>query len=114
DGVLLTPGYQPTTVRAEGHVHTRPGNPRAQGEASFLLLVEARRVPELHDPVSARRSQVLAALAKDHSEHFPLVGIERADFRAGPGGPRPPAAGSHPRCGWSRRRWPTRGAGRPG
>src|SRR5262245_695785 len=79
EGVLLPPRRQPPAVRAEGHVHTRPGDPRAKGAARFLLLVEARRVPELHDPVAARRSQVFAVAAKHHSADFPAVGIERAD-----------------------------------
>src|SRR5262249_5485612 len=37
DRVLLTSRREPTTVRAKGHVHTRPRDPRAKGEASFLL-----------------------------------------------------------------------------
>src|SRR5262245_19172322 len=52
-----------------------------------MLLVEPLRVPELHDPVAARRSQVLALAAKDHSADFPAVEIERADLPAGPGNP---------------------------
>src|SRR5207247_162964 len=83
DRVLLTTRREPPAVRAEGHVHTRPGDPRAEGEASFLLLVEARRVPELHDPVAARRSQVNAVAAKDQSADFPFVGVELADLLVG-------------------------------
>src|SRR5262245_52690642 len=60
DRVLLTARRQPLAVRAEGHVHTRPGDPRAKGAARSLLLVEAHRVPELDLPVAARRSQVRA------------------------------------------------------
>src|SRR5262249_10155726 len=64
DRVLLTSRRQPTAVRTEGHVHTRPGDARAKRGARYLLLVEAGGVPELHDPVAARRSQVPAVAAK--------------------------------------------------
>src|SRR5262249_54630630 len=80
DRVLSPSRRQPTTVRAEGHVHTRPGDPRANGGAAgFLLLVEARRVPEHHAPVEAHRSQGLTVAAKDQWADSPLMGIEHAD-----------------------------------
>src|SRR5262249_7198784 len=82
DRILLAPGCQPPAVRAEGHVQTRSGDPRAD-QARFLLLLQPLRVPEFHIPVSARRSQVLAALAKDQPGDFPFVGTERGDLLAG-------------------------------
>src|SRR5262249_30975860 len=87
DRVLLTSRRQPPPVRAEGHVHTRPGDPRAKSSARSLLLVEAHRVPELDLPVAARRSQVPAVAAKDQSADFPSVGTEHiilADRLPGP------------------------------
>src|SRR5262249_6788340 len=84
DRVLLTSRRQPPAIRAEGHVHTRSGDPRADGwDTGFLLLVEARRVPELHDPVAAHRSQVRAVAAKHQRADFPFVAIERVDRLAG-------------------------------
>src|SRR5262249_51954111 len=82
DRVLLASRRQPPAVRAEGHVHTRPRDPCAE-KARFLLLVQPLRVPELHDPVAARRSEVLAIAAKHQSEDFSFVGIDPADHLAG-------------------------------
>src|SRR5262249_43242225 len=92
DGVLLAPRRQPPAVRAEGHVQTRPGNPRAEGEAGFLLLVQAllvpaRRVPEVYLAVAARRSQVPAVPAGDPSSGFPAASTKRADPCGRPGIP---------------------------
>src|SRR5262249_23554639 len=42
DRVFLTPRHQPLAVRAERHVQTRPGDPGAEGERGFLLLVQER------------------------------------------------------------------------
>src|SRR5262245_26796257 len=83
DRVLLAPRRQAAAVRAEGHVQARPGDAPAQGEARFLLLVEALRVPELHDPVAARRSQVNAVAAEDQCADCPFVVVEPADLLAG-------------------------------
>src|SRR5262249_31889363 len=88
DRVPLTSRRQPPAVRAEGHVQTRSGDPRAKGEASFFLLlqglpVQPLRVPEFYDAVRADRRQVLAIAAKDQSADVPFVSIERADRLAG-------------------------------
>src|SRR5262249_33106248 len=83
DRVLLAPRCQPPAVRAEGHVHTSPRDPCVKRVARFLLLVEALRVPEFHDPVEARRSEVLAIATKHQSADSPFVGIERTDLLAG-------------------------------
>src|SRR5262249_48815704 len=84
DRVLLTSRRQPPPVRAEGHVYARPGDPRADGwDTGLLLFAQARRVPELHGPVGARRCQVPAVAAKDQSPDFPFGGIEQADLVAG-------------------------------
>ena len=58
-----------------------PGHASAQRAERFLLLVQARRVPEFHLPVAACRSQVRAVLAEGQPADFPFVGIECADFR---------------------------------
>src|SRR5262249_47547601 len=88
DRVPLTAHGQPPAIRAEGHVDTRPGDPRAKDEASFFLLVQAAlvqplRIPEFYGPVAARRSQLLAVLAKHQSADIPFLFIERADRLAG-------------------------------
>src|SRR5262249_37840438 len=83
DRVPLASRSQPPAVRAEGDSHTIPRGPCLKRVTRFLLLVEALRVPEFHDPVAARRSEVLAITAKHQSEDFPFVGIERADLLAG-------------------------------
>src|SRR5207247_1328399 len=92
DRILLAPRRQAPAVRAKGHVHTRTGDPRAEGEAGCFLLVHAMaveplRVPELHDPVPARQRQILAIAVEAPTEDFSAVGIERADLPAGPGIP---------------------------
>src|SRR5262245_49283377 len=88
DRVPLTARRQPPAIRAEGDVYTRPGDPRGKGESRLLLLCQARlvqpfRIPEFYGPVGARRSKLLAVLAKDQSADVPFVFNERADLPAG-------------------------------
>src|SRR5262245_32457258 len=83
--VLVAPRRQPPAVRAEGDVHARPGDPRVESKVGFLLLLQARRVPEFDLPVAARRNKVFAVAAEDQRPDFPVVGSERVELLTGSG-----------------------------
>src|SRR5262249_32656562 len=78
DRVLLLSRRQPPAVRAERHVHARPGNPCLKCDAGFLLLTETRGVPEFHRSVAARRGQLPTVAAEDQPPDLPGVSTEDA------------------------------------
>src|SRR5262249_22233332 len=77
DRVLLTARRQSPAVRAEGHVHARPGDSRLERMAGFLLLVQAPGIPKLHLSIAACRGQVPGIATEDHGADFPVVDSER-------------------------------------
>src|SRR5262245_7021124 len=87
DRVLLTPRGQPPAIRAEGHIHARPGNPRLESTAGFLRVAQALSVPQFDLPVATHRNKVFAAAAEDQRTDFPVVLIKCADLLTGPGIP---------------------------
>src|SRR5438876_855420 len=87
DRVLLTSRGQPLAIRAEGHVHTRSGDPRLEGAVSYLNLIEPLRVPDLHNSVTAGRGEPPSVGAEDQSLDIPLVRTELVDLPAGLGIP---------------------------
>src|SRR5262245_39765509 len=84
DSVLLAPRRQPPAVWTESEVQTLPGDQCLEGAAGVLLLVQARRVPQLDLSVTARGSQVAAVAAEHYPPDRPIVGAGRAHFLAGP------------------------------
>src|SRR5262245_1844559 len=54
DRVVLTPRRESPAIRAESHVQTLSWDPRVEGAAGFLFLLQAGRVPQVHLPVAAR------------------------------------------------------------
>src|SRR5205823_2882282 len=85
DRASLAARRQAPAVRAESDVQTLTANQRPEGVAGVLLFGQAGRVPELDHPVIARRSQMLAVAAEDHSPDRPLMGAEwRPDRLSGP------------------------------
>src|SRR5262249_16470021 len=87
DRVLLSSRRQPPAVRAERHVHARPGNPCLKCDAGLLLLPETSGVPEFHRSVAARCRQESAIAAEDQPPDFPRVRYECVDLLTGPGIP---------------------------
>ena len=89
DGVLLATRDQMLVVRGESQMVAKARYPQGDFQKRLLLLLQARGIPELYCPISARRGQAAAVGAELEAPDLLFVPAEYAHFPAGPRLPDP-------------------------